>query len=213
LGADHASSAPTEAPQFTDTLQQVVLGYWSPVQQTLMFLLVDDDKALHVWSENSASSSTVAQKIPNSSVQQATGYVALDQSLHVYAIDDGTPNFAPFIPLDTGVARVVADMNPAAAPSLFALDGGDFSLRLHEQDATSRMWASDKVLQHSTEAYEVTRYRAEVRLTDGNGRALPRQQLKVATEAGASAVDVWRRGQCTKWTTTASPSPPMPWAS
>jgi hypothetical protein len=212
LGADHASSAPTEAPQFTDTLQQVVLGYWSPVQQTLMFLLVDDDKALHVWSENSASSSTVAQKIPNSSVQQATGYVALDQSLHVYAIDgemklwvlhqsarqpwrdDGTPNFAPFIPLDTGVARVVADMNPAAAPSLFALDGGDFSLRLHEQDATSRMWASDKVLQHSTEAYEVTRYRAEVRLTDGNGRALPRQQLKVATEAGASAVDVWAQG-------------------
>jgi hypothetical protein len=212
LGADHASSGPTEAPQFTDTLQQVVLGYWSPVQQTLMFLLVDDDKALHVWSENSASSSTVAQKIPNSSVQQATGHVALDQSLHVYAIDggmklwvlhqssrqpwrdDGTPNFVPFIPLDTGVARVVADMNPAAAPSLFALDGGDFSLRLHEQDASSRMWTSDKVLQHSTQAYEVTRHRAEVQLTDANGRALSRQQLKVATETGASAVDVWAQG-------------------
>jgi hypothetical protein len=213
LGADHPSSGPTEAPQFTDTLQQVVLGYWSPVQQTLMFLLVDDDKALHVWSENSASSSTVAQKIPNSSVQQATGHVALDQSLHVYAIDgamklwvlhqsarqpwrdDGTPNFAPFIPLDTGVARVVADMNPAAAPSLFALDGGDFSLRLHEQDATSRMWASDKVLQHSSQAYEVTRHRAEVRLTDANGRALPLQQVTVATEVGASAMDVWAQGK------------------
>jgi hypothetical protein len=47
LGADHASSI-GEAPQFTETLQQVVLGYWSPVQQTLMFVLVDEDQALHV---------------------------------------------------------------------------------------------------------------------------------------------------------------------
>lgn len=213
LGADHPSSGPSEAPQFTDTLQQVVLGYWNSAQATLMFLLVDDDNALHVWSQ-AGSSTPVAQKIPNSSVQQATGHVQeQDQSLHVYAIDkannlwvlhqsankpwrdDGTPNFAPFIPLDTGVARVVSDMNPAAAPSLFALDGGDFSLRLHEQDATSRLWASDKVLQHSTKPYEITRHRAEVRLTDANGRALPLQQVTVATEAGASAMDVWAQGK------------------
>jgi hypothetical protein len=212
LGADHASSIGV-APQFTEKLQQVVLGYWSPVQQTLIFVLVDDDKALHVWSQNSVNSSTVAQKIPNSSVQQATGHVALDQSLHLYAIDgamnlwvlhqsarrpwrdDGTPNFAPFIPLDKGVARVVSDMNPAAAPSLFALDAGDFSLRLHEQDEKSQLWTSDQVLQHSTQAYEVTRHRVEVRLTDAKGLPLPLQQLTVATEKGASAMDVWAQGK------------------
>jgi hypothetical protein len=212
VGANHASSQ-GEAPQFKDKLQQVVVGYWSPNQQTLIFLLVDDDKALHVWSQNSASSSTVAQKIANSTVQQATGHVALDQSLHVYAIDskmnlwvlhqsarapwrdDGTPNFAPFLPIDSNVARIVGDMNPAAGASLFALHGGDFSLRLHEQDAKSQLWISDKVLQHSTEAFEVTRHRAEVRLTDANGRPLPLTQMTVATEQGSTAIDIWAQGK------------------
>ena len=48
-------------------------------------------------------------------------------------------------------------MNPAAVPSLFALDAGDYSLRLHAQDAGSRMWNSENLLQHKTEAYEVVR--------------------------------------------------------
>jgi hypothetical protein len=57
------------------------------------------------------------------------------------------------------------------------------------------LWTSDKVLQHSSQAYEVTRHWAEVRLTDANGRPLPLQQLTVATEQGASAIDVWARGK------------------
>jgi hypothetical protein len=211
LGADHYSSLGA-APEFKEKLLQVALGYWSPAQNTLIFLLVDDDKALHAWAQNSASSNPVVQKIPNGSLSQATGHIDYDGSLHVYAIDhklglwvlhqsarqpwreDGTPNWAPMLPLDKGVTRVVSDMNPAAAPSLFALDGADFSLRLHAQDAKSRLWKSDKVMQHATQAYEVARYRTEVRIVDGNGRSLPRQAVTVAVEKGCSTVEAWAGG-------------------
>jgi hypothetical protein len=86
-------------------------------------------------------------------------------------------------------------MNPAAAPSLFAIDGGDYSLRLHALDAGSRMWKSQKILQHKAEAYEVTRHRAEVRIIDANARALPNQAVNVAVAKGSSAVEVWAGGR------------------
>jgi len=58
------TTGPTLAPEFTEKLQHVALGYWSDDQQTLIFLLVGDDNALHAWSQNSGNS--VAQKIPYS---------------------------------------------------------------------------------------------------------------------------------------------------
>jgi hypothetical protein len=35
---------------FQKTLKQVVLGYFHPAQNTQIFLLVDADDAIHVWS-------------------------------------------------------------------------------------------------------------------------------------------------------------------
>ena len=210
LGAAESSTGPTLAPQFKGKLKHVAMGYWSQTQGSLIFLLVDDHGALHCWSQ--FGDITVAQQIPNSSISQATGHVGLDGSLHVYAVgeelglwvlhqsvrqpwkDDGAPNWAPFLPLDKGIGRVISDMSPAAAPSLFALDGGDFSLRLHAQDATSRMWKSQKILQHTAEAYEVTRHRAEVRIIDANARALRNHPVTVKVEKGRSAVEVWAGG-------------------
>ncbi|MEO8658260.1 MAG: hypothetical protein ABI693_07305 [Bryobacteraceae bacterium] len=195
------------APGFTEKLTNVALGYWSPVQQTLIFLLVDDDKALHAWSQN--SNTARAEKIPNASIAQAAGHVADDGSLNVYAVDsklglwalhqskrkpwndDGTPRWAPVLQLDKGVSRLASDMNPAAAPSLFALDGGDSSLRLHAQDAKSRLWKSDAVHQHKAEAFEVARYRSEVSVVDKNGRALSGYTVHVAAEKGSSTIDAW----------------------
>src|SRR6476620_6863106 len=81
-------------------------------------------------------------------------------------------------------------MNPAAAPSLFALDAGDYSLRLHAQDAGSRMWNNENLLQHKTEAYEVVRYRTEIRIVDGKGRAVPNHQVTLTVEKDGSAVNV-----------------------
>ena len=89
-----------------------------------------------------------------------------------------------------GVAHVVSDMNPAAAPSLFALDAGDYSLRLHAQHPGSRMWKSQNLLQHKAEAYEVVRYRTEIRIIDGNGRAIPNQQVTLTSEKDGSTVEV-----------------------
>jgi hypothetical protein len=210
---------PTPAPQLTDKLKHVALGYASPVglSPTAIFVLVAEDKdkqvsTLHCWSQ-AGKNEAVVQKITNGSISLATGHVSLDNSLHVYAIDDnlglwvlhqssvqpwredGTPNWAPFVPLDTGIGRVVSDMNPAAAPTLFAIDGGDYSLRLHALDARSRMWKSQKILQHKEVAYEVSRHRAEVRIVDANARALPKHAVTVSVEKGSSAVEVWAGGR------------------
>jgi hypothetical protein len=211
LGAARRSSI-GPAPGLDQEMKHVALGYWNSTQNTLMFLLVDKDSSLRAWSQSQTTNQTRVQPIPNSSVVQATGHVSEDGSLHVYAVDaneqlwvlhqspsrpwsdDGTPNWAPLLALDRGVARVVSDMNPAAEPSLFALAAGDFSLRLHARDQQSRLWQSHTVLQRSAEAFEVARFRTEITIVDGNGVALPRHQVTVATESGGSSIDVWAAG-------------------
>lgn len=211
---------PTLAPQVTQQVKYVALGYCSPagLSTTAMFLLVTEDEshssgaALHCWSQVAAQQ-PVVQKVANRSISLATGHVGADGSLHVYAIDnelglwvlhqsarqpwreDGTPNWVPFLPIDKGIGHVVSDMNPAAAPSLFAIDGGDYSLRLHTQDAVSRMWKSQQILQHKAEVYQVTRHRAEVRILDANARALPNHAVTVQVEKDRSAVEIWAGGR------------------
>src|SRR5262249_14974098 len=49
LDAKQASSCAKAS--FSDKLQRVALGYWSSSQNTLIFLLVDGDGALHAWSQ------------------------------------------------------------------------------------------------------------------------------------------------------------------
>ncbi len=83
----------------------------------------------------------------------------------------------------------------SAAPSLFALDAGDYSLRLHAQHAGSRMWKSQNLLQHKAQAYEVVGYRTEIRIVDGNGRALPNHQVTLTVEKDGSAVEVAAGGR------------------
>jgi hypothetical protein len=212
LGATEFS-AMEQVTQFQGTLQQIVLGYWSDVQNTLMYLLVDNDHALHVWASNAASSVAVAQPIPNSSVVSATGHVGTDGSLNVYSIDkeqglwvlhqssrnpwndDGTPNWAPYIAIDREVAAVVGDANPADVPALFALDAADFSLRFHAQDPLTSMWMSGAVLQSSAQSFEVVRFRTEINLIDDNGNPLPHQPVTVSVVEGASATELWVAGK------------------
>jgi hypothetical protein len=195
-------------PNFKEKLKQVVLGYWNPAKLALTYLLVEDDGSLHSWTEGSATS----QKIPGSDVTQANGHISLDRDgnplLNVYVIDkqqrlsvlhqsirnswndDGSPRWAPLLPLHGSIAHVASDMNPAAAPSLFTLAAGDYSLRLHAQHAGSRLWTCQDVLQHKAEAYEVVRYRTEIRVLDGNGRVLPNYPVKLAIEKGCSSISV-----------------------
>lgn len=212
LGAT-AYSSKKQATEFTGTLKQVVLGYWSDAQNTLIFLLADDDSALHAWVSNAPSSTVIAQPIPNSKVTGATGHVAADRSLHVYSIDDGqrlwalhqspgnpwnddgTPNWAPYLPIDTGISAVVGDANPADAPSLFALDAAESSLRFHAQDPHTRMWRSGAVLQHAAQAFETVRFRTELNLIDSNGTALPYQPVTVSVLDGDSATELWAGGK------------------
>lgn len=210
---------PAPVAQFTAKVAHVALGYAAPaggLGTTAIFVFVGQDaqepSALHCWAQ-AGDGDPVVQKVANGSITGATGHVASDGSLHIYAVDDelglwvlhqsanqpwrddNTPNWAPFFPIDKGIGRVVSDMNPAAAPSLFALDGGDFSLRLHEVDATTRMWRTQKVLQHTTEAYEVSRHRLEVCVVDANANALANHEVTVTVEKDCSAVEVWAGGQ------------------
>ena len=212
LGATEYSSM-EQVTQFQGTLKQIVLGYWSDEQNTLMYLLVDSDDALHVWASNAQNSVTVAQQIPNSTVASATGHIGSDGSLNIYSIDnnqglwvlhqspsnpwndDGTPNWAPYIAIDTGVAAVASDANPADAPSLFALDAADYSLRLHAQDPLTSMWMSGSVLQSSAEAFEIVRFRTEVNIIDANGNPLPLLPVTVSVTEGGSATELWVAGK------------------
>jgi hypothetical protein len=212
LGATEYSSR-EQADQFQGALRRVVLGYWSSLQRTLLFLFVGDDYNLHVWASNEAAPSATIQPIDNSRVTSAVGHVSTDGTLHVYSIDDsqqlwvlhqdadtpwnddGTPRWAPGIALDAGIAAVAGDMNPADAPSLFALDAADFSLRLHEQDPQTRMWRSGPVLQASDKAFEVTRFRTEIILTDANGVAVPFYDVTLRAADGSSATEVSAGGK------------------
>ena len=205
-------SAMQQVTQFTGALEQIVLGYWSDEQNTLMYLLVDDDHALHVWASNAANSVTVARPIPNSKVFSATGHVDEQGSLNVYSIDeeqglwvlhqsprkpwndDGTPNWAPYIAIDKGIAAVVGDANPADAPALFALDAADFSLRFHAKDTLTSMWKSGAVLQASAQSFEVVRFRTEINLIDDNGNPLPHHPVTVSVAKGDSATELWVAG-------------------
>lgn len=207
VGAANYSSI-EQVTQFQGTLTHIALGYWNSSRNTLMFLLVDDDNALHVWSANATTSTPVVQPIPNSKVTRAAGHVSTDQTLHVYSIDhemklwvlhqdherpwndDGTPHWSPYIPLDKEVATVVSDTNPADAPSLFACAAADYSLRLHVRDANTGMWKSGPVLQHAEQAFEIVRFRTEVTIYDASGVALSGYAVTLASAEGASAAEI-----------------------
>ena len=213
LGATEASSGPAPMTQFEGTLKQIVMSYWSTSQQTLLYLLVNDQDSLHVWATNSANSATVLQQIPNSNVAGAAGHVSTDGSLHVYSTDnnqglwvlhqdpnnpwndDGTPNWSPYLPLDQNIADVASDINPASTPTLFALNSADYSLRLHAQDEQTQLWRSGQVLQDSEEAFETVRFRTEITLTDANGISLPACPVTVRVADGYSAAELWAAGK------------------
>ncbi len=212
LGATEFSSS-DQVTSFGGTLAQTVLGYWSIAQNTLMFLLVDSDDALHVWSQGLTTTGAAIRQIPNSSVKQAVGHVTPDGALSVYSVDmgqnlwvlhqsasnpwnfDGTPNWAPYLPLDTGIAGLAADLTPTDAPSLFALDAADFSLRLHRQDSVSSLWQSGQVLQTGTSTFDVTRFRTEVSLFDANGVPVAETAVTLAVQENNSTVTIWSGGQ------------------
>lgn len=212
LGATEFSSS-DQVSTFGGTLAQTVLGYWSIAQNTLMFLLVDSDNALHVWSQSSTTNGAAIRQIPNSSVLKAVGHIDLSGALSVYSLDanqnlwvlhqsatnpwnfDGTPNWAPYIPLDTGIAGLAADLTPADTPSLFALDAADFSLRLHTQDPVTSLWQTGQVLQAGTSAFDVTRFRTEVSLFDANGIPLAETAVALAVQENNSAVTIWSGGR------------------
>jgi len=213
LGATEASARQPE--QFSGALQDIVLSYWSNSQNTLLFLFVDSDHQLHVWANNSSISAPVTTQIPNATISSAAGYVDRSGSLHVYSTDtnlglwvlhqdpnlpwnfDGTPNWAPYLSLDSGVGGVATDMNPADAPTLFALDAADASLRLHAQDATSMLWSQGPILQSAAQAYEVTRFRTEVSLIDSNGTPLANYPVTLSVAPDASACEIWAAGAVT----------------
>ena len=210
LGASEYASVTPQ--QFPVTLEQAVVSYWSNATASQVYLFVDSTGTLQSWAQGTSGTAAV-QAIPNATVVSATGHVASDNTLHVYSIDkqqnlwvlhqdpntpwnpDGSPNWSPYIPIDSQIAGVICDSNPADSPTLFALDASDFSLRLHAQDPQTDMWSTVPVRQAAAEAFEVVRYRAEATLLDANSCPVPLYPMTLGVAPDYSATDVWIAGQ------------------
>ncbi|MEU6235958.1 hypothetical protein [Kitasatospora sp. NPDC047058] len=195
-------------PEYNGTLKQVVVGFWSPGVNTAVFVLVDTDDTLYLWSQTPATTVVQSPAGPALATASAAGHVSTDDSLHVYVQDtslnlwvlhqdpdvpwndDGTPNWSPPIPLDSGIAGVASSGSPADAPTLFAIDAALGSLRLHVQDPQTQMWRSGPVLTSASQAYEVARYRTEVNVMDANGTPVPDYPVTLVAAAGSSACEL-----------------------
>jgi len=172
-----------------------------------VFLLVDGSGSLICWSLAGQQDPTWAA-VAALQLVSATGQVGLDQTLHVYAVDnaeqlwvlhqdpvspwydDGSPHWCPPIALDAGIAAVAGALDTSAAPTLIAVDAAAGALRVHNQDQNSGMWRSGPVLTPGEQAYEVVRWRSEVSVVDGLGNLVPLQPMTVAVQAGGSACEV-----------------------
>jgi hypothetical protein len=170
------------APNYSGNIQRVVFGYWSPTQELPMFLFVDAAGNMQVWARDGYVVQPVPAPSLTSTVTDASAHLYVDpdtglDSIHIYTIDgnqnlavlhqdrntpwtdNGAPNWAMYLPLDTEIASVAIDGVPADVPSLFALTGDTFSLRLHAQDPATYMWRTGNVLQSSSQAFELVRHR------------------------------------------------------
>lgn len=214
---DGTSTQPTSfgpTVNYSGTINQTVLGYWSASQSAMMFVFVDTANTLQVWSSSGVK---IAPPCPTGVVKSATGHVYLDPDtgidfVSLYTLDnemnlsvlhqnpqspwntDGSPSWSAYIPLDTGIAALICDSSPADIPSLFALDAADYSLRLHQQDANTQLWMTGAVHQSGTQSYDITRYRAEVSFTDANGIPLAGLPVSVSVADNYSAADLWVAG-------------------
>jgi hypothetical protein len=150
------------------------------------------------------------------------------QSIHMYSLDgngvlwvlhqdpdqpwnaDNTPNFmGGQIPLTSGITHVIADMNPADVPTLFAVDSGQYipgvnSVRMHFQDPMTNYWQTDylRVPPAKQQTLEVPRYRNEIAISDSNGIPVPNcpLTLSIVTDSSdptdtASTIDIAVNGQ------------------
>lgn len=210
---DGTSTTPTggAATNYTGTVQQVVFGYWSGAQSAQMFVFVDSTGTLQTWS--SAGVAPVPSAVTTGTICTAGGHVYVDpttylDTVHLYTVDanqqlavlhqdldqpwndDNSPNWAAAVPLDTQVAGVAVDSCPTQVPTLFGMSAGDFSLRLHTQDAATSMWQAGAVLQSGAQAFEVTRYRAEITFYDDQGHPMPAAKVAVSLAAGSSGTDI-----------------------
>jgi hypothetical protein len=206
LSTDHYASK-QQITAFQKTLKQVVLGYFNPAQNTQMFLLADADDAIHVCSASGDDEHEI-QSIKYGKLLRATGHVSQDDGLlHIFGIDttenlwvlhqsvanpwrdDGTPNWAPVIPIDQGVQNLFGDINPAQSPSFFALDGQS-ALLLYHQDAATSMWKSAYVQQAAEDAFELVRFRVELTLNDSSGLPLANALVTISPTEESSAADI-----------------------
>ena len=210
---DGTSTTPTGGPaaNYTGTVQQVVFGYWSGAQSAQLFVFLDSTGTLQTWS--SAGVNPVPSSVTTGTIATAAGHVYVDpntylDSVHLYTVDanqqlavlhqdldqpwndDNSPNWAAAVPLDTQVAGVAVDSCPSEVPTLFGMSAGDFSLRLHTQDIDTSMWQAGTLLQSGAQAFEVTRFRAEVTFYDDKGQPMPAAQVAVTLAPGSSGTDI-----------------------
>lgn len=208
------SSTPATPPAPTDGVgvTQVVHGFWNPTKNSASFLFLAGQD---LW--NYCGSSQQIQT-GGPSVATAGGFQRNEDdgsvSMHVYAIDSGNtlwvlhqnpltpwsqndlPIFTQFIPLDANVSNVVVDMNPADAPTLFAIDRSSITkrantLRMHAQDPESGHWWADNMFVNTpSQPFEVTRFRTEITVTDANGFPAPGVPVTLGVASGQSSVTV-----------------------
>jgi hypothetical protein len=197
-------SGTLDNPRFTqgptrvqNNVAQVVLGYQS--SGSVLFMFVDQAKTLYSATVFATQTEPVQATIPNSTVQQAAGLLDDNQLLHIYSIDDKNrlwvlhqtdwgddgPVWAPYIPLGTGLSRVVADSRPVAAAAVFAIAEDSGALQLHAQDPTTSFWSASSVQYPGGEQVgnDVPRYRTEITVVDANGNPAANQAVALGADS------------------------------
>jgi hypothetical protein len=212
---------------------QVVAGFWNAQMNGPAFIYVDGNGNLNSYCQKPMPIQQSVTVASATGFQQNANSLYANPSLHLYSVDtsgtlwvlhqdpntpwnaDNSPNFTSNLPLTKGIARVIGDMNPADAPTLFAVDNGALipnaaTLRLHFQDSATNSWRTDymHVPPDQPESFEVTRYRSEIAVIDGNGIPVANCSLNLSIPPfesfPQSALDIAANGQ-TYYLTPAAP--------
>jgi hypothetical protein len=143
-----------------------------------------------------AKGSAVLSSVTGSSVKQGVGLVGSDTLIRFFAVDpdgtmwilnqldwnsDGTPDWAPFFPLDVNVSFLSTPPDIQDDATLLAI-GADQTLHVLTQDATTQLWTRNLILSPNPDTpLELVRYRTELLLSDSNGTPMPGSQVTLSS--------------------------------
>jgi hypothetical protein len=190
------------------TATGAVLGYWAAVLSAPLFIVTGSDGNIYSIQPGNAQATAQTQLSTSNDMVACAAQITFDdnynQVMNVYAVDNtgilwglhsapgdngNLTSWTPWLPIGTGIAGAVADLNPVDSQSLFTI-GDDGSVGLWVMDPNTYRWRSAPLLMPNTVLYEVTRYHLEFTVFDPNGAPAPNTAVTLAVGATSSSADI-----------------------